>query len=36
MRVWLNQDFGEGFGQAAKSATACVLSVTRWLQEVSE
>lgn len=35
MRVWLSQEFGEGFGQSAKSATACVLSVTRWLQEVS-
>ncbi len=35
MRVWLNQAFGEGFGQSAKSAMACVLSVTRWLQEVS-
>ncbi len=35
MRVWLNKEFGEGFGQSAKSAAACVLSVTRWLQEVS-
>lgn len=35
MSVWLNQELGEGFGQAVKSATACVLSVTRWLQEVS-
>ncbi len=35
MRVWLNQEFGEGFGQSVNSATACVLSVTRWLQEVS-
>lgn len=35
MRVWLNQAFGEGFGQSANSAMACVLSVSRWLQEVS-
>ncbi len=35
MRVWLSQAFGKGFGQSANSATACVLSVTRWLQEVS-
>ncbi len=36
MRVWLNQECGEGFGQSAKSATACVLSVARWLAEVAE
>lgn len=35
MRVWLYQAFGEGVGQSANSATACVLSVTRWLQEVN-
>ncbi len=36
MSVWLNQELGDGLGQPAQGATACVLSVARWLQEVTE